>query len=104
MFDIDFDTMSIEDLKRLKRELDKAIANYDDRRKAEARRDLEEKAREYGFSLSELAEAKTAKRGAVAPKYRNPSNPDQVWSGRGRQPTWFREAIVAGTEPDDLTI
>ena len=41
MFDIDFDTMSLEDLKRLKRELDKAIANYDDRRKAEARRDLE---------------------------------------------------------------
>jgi DNA-binding protein H-NS len=104
MFDIDFDTMSIEDLKRLKRELDRAIANYDDRRKAEARRDLEEKAREYGFSLSELAEVKTTKRGPVAPKYRNPSNPDQVWSGRGRQPTWFREAIEAGTEPDDLTI
>ncbi|MFC6199463.1 H-NS histone family protein [Ponticaulis profundi] len=104
MFNIDFDTMSLEDLKRLKKDLDKAIANYDDRRKAEARRDLEEKAREYGFSLSELAEAKTAKRGAVAPKYRNPSNPDQVWSGRGRQPVWFREAIVAGTEPDDLTI
>ena len=55
MFDIDFDTMSLEDLKRLKRDLDKAIANYGDRLKAEARRDLEEKAREYGFSLSELA-------------------------------------------------
>ena len=104
MFDIDFDTMSLEDLKRLKRELDKAIVNFDDRRKAEARRDLEEKAREYGFSLSELAEVKTTKRGPVAPKYRNPANPDQVWSGRGRQPTWFREAIVAGTEPDDLKI
>lgn len=104
MFDIDFDTMSLEDLKRLKRELDKAIANFDDRRKAEARRDLEEKAREYGFSLSELAEVKTTKRGPVAPKYRNPGNPDQVWSGRGRQPTWFREAIEAGTEPADLMI
>lgn len=104
MFDIDFDTMSLEDLKRLKRELDKAIANYDDRRKAEARRDLEEKAREYGFSLSELAGVKTTKRGPVAPKYRNPSNPDQVWTGRGRQPTWFREAIEAGTEPADLII
>ena len=104
MFDIDFDTMSLEDLKRLKRELDKAIVKFDDRRKAEARRDLEEKAREYGFSLSELVEAKTTKRGTVAPKYRNPSNPDQVWTGRGRQPAWFREAIVAGAEPDDLTI
>ena len=104
MSDLDFDTMSLDELKRLKKDLDRAIANYDDRRKAEARRDLEEKAREYGFSLSELVEAKTAKRGAVPPKYLNSSNTDQVWSGRGRQPAWFREAIVAGTKPDDLKI
>ena len=104
MFDLDFETMSLEELKRLKKELDKAIANYDDRRKAEARRDLEEKAREYGFSLSELTEAKTTKRSTVVPKYRNPGNPEQTWSGRGRQPTWFREAIEAGTEPADLMI
>ena len=100
----DFDTMSLDELKRLKRDLDKAIAVFDERRKSEARRDLEEKAREYGFSLSELAKAKTTKRGTVAPKYRNPGNPKQVWTGRGRQPIWFREAIVAGTEPDDLKI
>lgn len=104
MPDLSFDTMSLDELKRLKKDLDKAIANYDDRRKAEARRDLEEKAREYGFSLSELADVKTTKRAALAPKYRNPSNPEQTWSGRGRQPTWFREAIQAGAEPDDLKI
>lgn len=104
MSDLDFDTMSLDELKRLKKDLDKAIANFDDRRKAEARRDLEEKAREYGFSLSELADVKTTKRAAVAPKYRNPGNQEQTWSGRGRQPTWFREAIVAGMEPDDLKI
>ncbi|WP_347919601.1 H-NS histone family protein [Paracoccus marcusii] len=104
MTNLDFDTMCPDEMKRLKKDLDKAIANYDNRRKAEARRDLEEKAREYGFSLSELVDVKTTKRGAVAPKYRNPGNPNQVWSGRGRQPAWFREAIVAGTEPDDLEI
>ncbi|MFC6199416.1 H-NS histone family protein [Ponticaulis profundi] len=104
MSDLDFDTMNLDELKRLKKELDKAIANYDNRLKAEARRDLEEKAREYGFSLSELTDAKTTKRATPAPKYRNPGNPEQTWSGRGRQPTWFREAIVAGSEPDDLKI
>ena len=104
MSDLDFDTMSLDELKRVKKDLDKAIANFDDRRKAEARRDLEEKAREYGFSLSELADVKTTKRAAIAPKYRNPSNQEQTWSGRGRKPTWFREAIEAGTEPDDLKI
>ena len=31
--------------------------------------------------------------GSVAPKYRNPSDPSETWSGRGRQPLWFAEAI-----------
>ena len=96
--------MSLDELKRLKRDLDKAIANFDKRRKAEAKHGLEEKAREYGFSLSELVDVKTTKRTETAPKYRNPGNPEQTWSGRGRQPVWFRNAIEAGTELDDLKI
>ncbi len=31
--------------------------------------------------------------GSVAPKYRNPSNASETWSGRGRQPIWFAEAL-----------
>lgn len=31
--------------------------------------------------------------GSVAPKYRNPSNLSETWSGRGRQPLWFAVAI-----------
>jgi len=30
---------------------------------------------------------------AVAPKYRNPENPAQTWSGRGKHPVWFDEAL-----------
>lgn len=30
---------------------------------------------------------------AVAPKYRNPDNAAQTWSGRGKRPTWFVEAL-----------
>lgn len=29
----------------------------------------------------------------VAPKYRNPENPAQTWSGRGKRPAWFSEAL-----------
>ena len=32
----------------------------------------------------------------VAPKYRNPADPSQTWSGRGRQPRWFKAAIRKG--------
>jgi DNA-binding protein H-NS len=35
----------------------------------------------------------TAKSSSVAPKYRNPEDPTQTWSGRGRQPTWYATAL-----------
>jgi len=32
-----------------------------------------------------------ATRGKVAPKYRNPANPEQTWTGRGRSPLWVQD-------------
>ena len=42
--------------------------------------------------------------GAVAPKYRNPANPEQTWSGRGKRPRWFNDALKAGKKEKDLLI
>jgi DNA-binding protein H-NS len=36
---------------------------------------------------------KGKKTGAVAPKYHNPADPSQTWSGRGRKPLWFAQAL-----------
>lgn len=40
----------------------------------------------------------------VAPKYRNPANPAQTWSGRGKRPHWFNDALKAGKKEKDLAI
>jgi DNA-binding protein H-NS len=45
---------------------------------------------------------KAVKKGAlagkkVAPKYRNPANPEQTWTGRGVSPTWVQALKTAGT-------
>jgi len=42
--------------------------------------------------------------GTVAPKYRNPANPTQTWSGRGKRPHWFNDALKAGKKEKDLAI
>lgn len=42
--------------------------------------------------------------GIVAPKYRNPADPEQVWSGRGKRPRWFNDALKAGKKEKDLAI
>lgn len=38
-----------------------------------------------------------ATRGKVAPKYRNPANPEQTWTGRGRSPLWIQDLQKSGT-------
>ena len=40
----------------------------------------------------------------VLPKYRNPDNPNETWSGRGRQPKWVQVAVAGGEALADLAI
>ncbi len=72
-------------------------------------------AKEAGLSAADITKAltsgksakatkapKASKKGAlagkkVAPKYRNPSNPAQTWTGRGVSPTWVQALKAAGT-------
>jgi DNA-binding protein H-NS len=97
--------MSLKELKDLQLQVGKAIATYEDRRKKEALAELEEIARAKGFSLSELTGAPAMrKRSTSAAKYANPANAADTWTGRGRKPRWFSEAMAAGKKPEDLAI
>jgi DNA-binding protein H-NS len=40
----------------------------------------------------------------IAPKFRNPQDPVQMWSGRGRQPVWLRTALRRGASLDQFRI
>jgi DNA-binding protein H-NS len=40
----------------------------------------------------------------VYPKFRNPEQPSQTWSGRGKQPSWVSQLLKAGKSIDDLRI
>lgn len=42
--------------------------------------------------------------GKVPPKYFNPKNPEQTWSGRGKRPHWFNDALNQGKQKDDMLI
>lgn len=100
---IDLSSMSLEELKKLDKDISRAIAGFEQRKKAEALAALEAKAREMGFSLADLAGGKSGK-SVSAPKYQDPNDPTRTWTGRGRKPAWFNEALDAGTSPDDMLI
>ena len=82
---LNLDEMSLKDLKQLHKDVGKAINSFEDRRKKEALAVLEAKAVEMGFSLNELTGARSGK--VSAPKYRNPDDGSQTWTGRGRKPS-----------------
>ncbi len=105
MPDYDLEALSLPDLKKMQKDIAKAISTFEDRQKAEARNKVEAVAREMGYSLAELVGTDSkAKRAPVAPKYRHPENPAVTWSGRGRKPKWFVDALASGTTAGDLEI
>lgn len=102
---IDLSDYNLKDLKDLQARVSKEIAGFNDRKKREAFAALEEKARELGFSISELTGAgKMRKRSPAVPKYANPANADDTWSGRGRKPLWFVAALQSGKTPEEMSI
>lgn len=102
---INLEKLTLPELKDLSRDVTKAITSFEERRKREAWAALEEKAREFGFSVSELAGTKvTRTRAPAVPKFKNPNNTEETWSGRGRQPKWFAEALAAGLPEDKLRV
>lgn len=98
------DKMSYEELVQLQKDVRKAIATYEDRRRKEALIEMQEVARRHGLELSDVV--KSSKKGAPvsAPKYRHPENAELTWAGRGRQPRWVKEALEQGKSLEDMRI
>ena len=110
----EYENMSRKELMALRANIDRAIAAVGDRDRRNALRAAEDAVRQHGFTLNELApfvsqaggrgRRRQAEGPAGAPRYRNPENPEQTWSGRGRRPRWVHEAEAAGRSLDDLRI
>ena len=101
---IDLENLSQDELKTLIADAQKALKSVDTRRRAEAKRAAEKAAKEYGFSLDEILMAGGTKGSKGAPKYANPADPSQTWTGRGRKPNWVIEAVASGKSLDELAI
>ena len=98
------DKLSYADLLKLQERITAAIAA----RKAEdaqvTKQQLRDLAEKRGFNIDELFGQRGGKRGSAAPKFRNPKDSAQTWTGRGRKPNWLVDALKKGGKMDDFTI
>lgn len=105
---IDLSKLSIEELENLVRDAQAEIVN---RKEAERQRVLDqirELAASIGTTPEALLKQQAGGRGGggakVEAKYRNPDDPSQTWSGRGKRPQWINEALAAGKTLEDLAV
>lgn len=119
---IDIDKLSTKELSTLIAKASQRRKKLQKRKPAPGvRRQILAIAKKAGYTIGELfgndaraeAPAKPAKRAArkaakgpskVAPKYRNPANPEQTWAGRGKPPKWLAAEVANGKTFADFAI
>lgn len=110
---LNFDAMSVDEMWQLheeisrvlsvrltseKRELEKRLAQL--RHETEIRQPEQTEPTEP----SSAAPAPRRKYPRVLPKYRNPKEPSETWSGRGKHPRWLAAALDAGHTIEEFLI
>lgn len=108
---VDLNKLTLEELQQL---IADAQAHIEVRREeavAQARADIERIAASTGYSLQDLlgmgkprARSSSSGRRTVAQKYRNPRDPSQSWSGRGKRPRWLQDELEHGGKLENFLV
>ncbi len=102
---IDITTLSEAELITLRANIEKELVRKAAQKKSDAKKAIENIAKEYGFTVQELLSGKAGSvKGPSVAKYAHPENPSQTWTGKGRQPTWFKEALDSGMTAESLEV
>lgn len=99
----DIENKSLEELVSLNAAIEDLIKKKRKENTRQIRSQMNELAKVAGFeSLEDFIQGqgtrqeRSDKGVKLPPKYRNPQNPDQTWSGKGPTPKWLQELIDNG--------
>jgi DNA-binding protein H-NS len=109
---LNLDAMSIDEVWQLHEEIGQVLSVRLTSEKRELEKRLARLRREGEIRQSELADEQPLKGAArerrkyprVVPKYRNPDEPSETWSGRGKQPRWLVAALKTGHTIEEFAI
>lgn len=107
---IDLEKLSPRELHELIASAQKQIARSVKTRIRQVRGKIQAILYEEGLSFEDVYGSSkrsgkpAAAKPAPAPKYANPDNATQTWSGRGKRPHWFVEALAKGHSESSLQI
>jgi len=109
---LNLDGMSIDEMWQLHEEISQILSVRLTTEKRELEKRLAQLRRENGMRQSKPEDARSVdglprdrrKYPRVLPKYRNPKEPSETWSGRGKQPRWLAAALKTGHTIEEFVI
>jgi DNA-binding protein H-NS len=100
-----YDKMSYSELTNLESEIARLKTEKQSSERAALKEKLTAMAKDAGFDINELFAKARKGKGSVPPKYRDPKNPENTWTGRGRPPRWLAAAMkTKGVKKEDFLI
>ena len=100
---VELELMSADDLWKLRVEIGEALAV----RLAAEKAVLEERLKQLTtnpYVERRVATSDRRRYPPVSPKFRNPDDPLETWSGRGKPPRWLAAQVRSGKKMDDFRI
>jgi DNA-binding protein H-NS len=90
------DTMSYAELAHMETRIARLKIEKQNAERSELRERVIAMLKEHGFEIDDLFGKGRKGKGSVAVKYRDPQNPQNTWTGRGRMPRWMVAATKGG--------
>ena len=104
---IDLDAMSVDEMWRLHEQIGQVLSVRLTSEKRELEKRLAQLRHEHKMSPATAPSDASLERRRyprVYPKYRNPDDPSETWSGRGKQPRWLAAALKTGHKIEEYMI
>jgi DNA-binding protein H-NS len=92
----DLEKMSYAELTEMEVQIKRLKIDKQNSERVAVRKQLTDLAKQHGFDIHDLLGRRGKGKGSVAPKYRDPKNPENTWTGRGRMPRWLAAATKGG--------
>ena len=102
---IDVNALSKKQLRELIRKANGRMKNIDKEQISKVKAKVDALLKAEGVTFGQVyGKRRGGKTGKVAPKYRNPANAKETWTGRGKQPRWLAGYVGQGRDVSEFLI
>jgi DNA-binding protein H-NS len=94
----------MSELQALARDIEVELKRRYDEERKRILVQMKDLAASVDMTLDDFIAYSSSKKTKGEPKYQNPANPRQTWTGRGKRPSWIKAVLEQGGALEDMLI